>query len=393
MLSVKLIEKFNCYLLIVLSVFYHSQKVIFGEGSNFGPTMFLLMMAISLWYFFVVLIKKWLNRRIVIIWLGFFIINTINFFLTADYEQDLAIFKGLILNFLPFFAFYYFAKKGILTKKMLIFFFIMALPLLSYQFIVSIRTTQIVKMRDDVVDNSIYILIGLLPFAFFFNKKFLTLSSLLIIWFFMVESNKRAAILCGSIAILIFIYQVIFISKYKYKIQAFIFPIIFLSVMSYATYNIYSQNEFLSQRIDLMIDGDASGRDWIIGNHFDAWYTSNDIMTLIFGFGYNSSFQITGNVAHNDWIDMLGSFGILGVTLYLFLWYYLIRELFTGNWNKNNKIMMILYLAISFIASMFFRWYNSPFPFMNYIILPYLILNKEEVIHNVIEIGNRVIKK
>jgi len=367
---------------MIFTALYFAQSVIFGVGAIYSRLLLVIILGGSAVYF----IKVFLNRRYITntvkIWTVFLLVNTLFFIFTGDFNNisDFNIYKTVLLNFLPFYAFYYFAKKKILTKKILLLFFAIALPLFIMQFIDSLTTLQIERNREDVVSNAIYIFIGLLPFAFFFKNKLLSVASLLLIWFFMVQSNKRAAIVAGIFAILIFIYQTFFVSKFKYKIHTFFIGLFVLIGVTYVGIKVYEENEFLQYRMKLAFSGDLSGRDRIIDTHFNTWYYSDSFSTLFFGLGYNSSSRLVDLAAHNDWMDMLGSFGLFGLFIYLLLWYYVTNEIFTGNWDKNKKVIMILYLGLSFMASQFFRWYCSPFSFMNYMILPYLIANKNEPI-------------
>jgi len=366
--------------MIISTLFYFSQGVVLPEGEIIGVIFLFIILLISFFYLIKVLINKELFKGITKVWFLFLLVDVFYFIFTANYkkEADINIFKMVLLNFLPFFPALYFAKLKILNRKILLLFFTLSLPIFIIKFRISFYVLQFLQNRDEVVDNTVYLLIGLLPFAFFFKKKILSISSLLVIWFFMVQSSKRAAIVSGILAILLFLYQVIFASKYKYKIKAYFIAILLTIGITYFAYNFYSENEYLSKRMELMVSGDSTGRDELIDLHYRRWYASNSVIVYIFGLGYNSIMMFNELGAHNDWMDVLGSFGVFGLLIYLILWYYLVRELFKGKWDKNKKIIMILFLGISFIASLFFRWYNSPFPFMNFLILPYLIITKED---------------
>lgn len=374
------LDKINCYILIISTILYFSQGVLYPAGKFLGLFFLFTILIISLIYFFKVLIKKDLFNGIGKVLTIFLLLNILYYILSANKETNLNLLKMVLLNFLPFFPFVYFAKQKILNRKALLTFFILSLPIFLVQVILSIYQLKFSFAKDEVVDNTAYILIGLLPFVFLFKNKLFTISSLLVIWYYMVQTSKRAAIVSGVLAIFLFLYQAIYASKYKYKIQTYFLAILLTIGISYFANKFYSENEFLSERMELMFSGDSTGRGELINIHYDKWASSNNTLIYIFGLGFNSLMMFSNIGAHNDWMDMLGSFGVFGLLIYIILWYYMIRELFVGKWNKDKKIIMILFLGISLIASLFFRWYNSPFPYMNYLILPYLIQTKSEEI-------------
>lgn len=379
--SKTLTHRISLYLLLISTLLYFSQGVLIAE-ETYGPVFLFVIFGISFIYLFKVLQSKELFKGLSKVWFLFLIVNVFFYIFTAhsNIERNTSILKIVLLNFLPFFPFLYFSKINLLSRNVLILFFVLALSIFIVKFRISLFELQYSRNKDWVVDNTIYLFIGLLPFAFLFKRKSLIFIFLIIIWYFMVLSSKRAAIVSGLFAILLFIYQIIYVSKDKYKLASIIVAVVLGLFITYLAYHFYIENEYLVSRIELMLEGDSSNRDILVVNHFNRWYNSNNLIVYLFGFGYNSSQMFQANVAHNDWIDMLGSFGIFGLILYITLWYYMIRELFVGDWNKNKKIIMILFLGLSFIASLFFRWYNSPFPFMNFIILPYLITTKEKSI-------------
>lgn len=378
-LTNNLLQKINSYLIVLLSFLYFSQQVFFPSNAIVGRVLLLVIFTISLYYLFKVIQERKLFNGLVKIWLLFVIINVLYFIFSSESynERDVDKLKMILLNFLPFFPVYYLAQKNIITRQKLLFFFFLSLPLFISLFNLTLNSIQYIENREEVVNNTIYLFIGLLPFVFLFRNKIISLSFLIVLWIYIVQANKRSAFICGVLAILLYLYQIVYASKFKYKMQTYLIAVVLTLGLAYFTYTTFLQNEYLVNRVELMMSGDSSGRDIQIRSYLNAWYNSNSIVVYFFGFGYNSSYRFTGLASHNDWMDMLSSYGLIGFTFYLLLWIYLIRELYKGTWNRDKKIIMILYLGISLIASLFFRWYASPFPYMNYFILPYLITTKE----------------
>ena len=70
----------------------------------------------------------------------------------------------------------------------------------------------------------------------------------------------------------------------------------------------------------------GSGRDLIWGTLFDYWLSSGFVVGLI-GSGNYSTVGIEGHLAHNDYIQFLIDYGVLGLTLYLLFQLYFFRNI------------------------------------------------------------------
>jgi O-antigen ligase len=369
------LDKITCYFLLVLIVLYYSQGILIPEG--IGALLLGPILAISIVYIFKMLFTGMKFTPFIKMWLLFIVIYTMYFIFTANYLES-SIYKAMMLNFIPFFPFYYFSKQGVLKKEHLIWFLFIVLPIFSVKFVQSLVTLRAERMRDEVVDNTIYLFIGLLPFVFLIKRKLLSFALLLIIWFLMVQSTKRAAIVCGVIALLLFVVQQVYISDSKIKLKQYIVSMILLIAVSYFGYQFYAQNQFLQERMGAMLEGDSSGRDMLTQTLLNQWYHSDNIMTYLFGFGYNSARKFTSNVSHNDWVDMLVSFGVIGFLMYLALFRNLILQFIRKDSVRSKKLIFLLVFSIAIITSLTSRWYAASFAYMQMILLPYILATRHK---------------
>lgn len=370
------LDKIISHLLLVLFVLYQSQGILISKDGSIGSISLLMIYVISFVYFIKILTSHEGITNFMKVWIAFLIFPVFSFIFTGNLETEDSIFRQILTNFLPFFPVYYFANKGILTRQHLILFLILLLPVLSIKFFQTTSAIQLERGREDVVSNSIYPIMGLLPFVFLIRNKLISFGIINLIWFLSVQSNKRAAIVAGAITLILFLYQNIYLSSQKNKIWNYLSAFVFIIGISYFAFYYYQQNYYLQERINLMMDGQTSGRDNLFEELFNAWYHSDSFFNYLFGLGFNASRAITTHVSHNDWIDVLGSYGLVGLIFFLLLWKALINQFFDKYWNKSKKISYILILIIAFLATMVFRWYDSPFPFMNSVLLPYLLATK-----------------
>lgn len=374
----RLIDNIMCIILLMLLVLYYSQDVIISVEGRIGSVIFITLILISGLY----LIKLFLHRQGITILMAtifsFVIINFLYFILTADKIEELARFRQVLLNFLPFFPFYYFSKKGILTRKMLEVFFIVLLPILTIKFASTYGGVESLIEERRFADNAIYSFLGLLPFIFLFRRKYIGLLFLLGIWAVIIQSNKRAAIICGVFVMFLFIIRPIFSSTKKNRLKVYLSSILLFASVTYIAYDFYQQNLFLQTRMEKMMKGDSAGRDVIAKNTWRAWSDSESLKVYLFGYGFNSSKKFSKHTSHNDWLDMIVSFGVIGLISYILVWIAMTRELFIGKWNNDKKIIIYAILGIAFIVSMTSRWYLSPFPYMHVVLLPFILANRND---------------
>lgn len=368
-------DKILFTVLLISIILYYSQGVLIPFG-GIGQVFLLLIYAISIFYLIKLLLRKKRFSEFMIVWVLFMSMNVVAFLLYNDYSE-FAILKGVLLNFLPFFAFYYFSEKKILTSKVLVIVFSILLSIFIIKFNQSIMELRFERNKDEVVENTIYLFIGLLPFAFMFKKKIFSLISLLVIWYFMVQSAKRGAIVCGAIALVLFAIQTIYTSKDKIDIKQYIIVILLFSAITYFGYRFYQDNPFLIERMGKILDGDSAGRDRLIKNIFNTWYDSDNVFNYLFGFGYNSSQLISGMDSHNDWIDILASFGLVGLVIYFSIYRLLFLQILRKGWPLDKKIILLLVLCIALVTSLTSRWYWGAFGFMQILIIPYLLSDKQ----------------
>ena len=96
----------------------------------------------------------------------------------------------------------------------------------------------------------------------------------------------------------------------------------------------------------------------------------------MFGLGPDSSFDIIGKEAHNDWLEILTSQGLLGVIVYLFFW--INSYIYWKRIPKNRVYYPIVgaYLIIMFTRT-FFSMSYATVPTAATLILGYSIAMNE----------------
>lgn len=178
-------------------------------------------------------------------------------------------------------------------------------------------------------NNSSYFVLFFLPFVLCLNNKYVKCLFVVIIIVCVVSSFKRGGVI--ALAFALFVHFVV--DKYVKQRDTIFFvviPLILLySLLFY--YFSYSNNEIiihLMDRFDNISEDRGSGREEIYQIVYEKFCSSNPI-EMIFGHGWNAVFRVSkdGLSAHNDFLECLFDFGIIGLFLYARLYIGLYKKL------------------------------------------------------------------
>ncbi|HHX69286.1 MAG TPA: hypothetical protein GX708_14720 [Gallicola sp.] len=372
-------EKYLLFILLSLIVIYFSQGVFYASGSIISQLCLFSFLALSGIYLVKLLLTRRKKELFFKAWTALLLINVLGFVFTGylSNPHHFGMFKGILISSLPFYPIYYFSRKGILrSKHLIIFFFVMfIISILQFYYNREQILLERISGNEDVVNNAAYMFVNLIPFVFLIKKsKIISLLSMLILVFFIIQGSKRGAIITGSVGVLIYIYYQLRTIEKKHRVKGYFITAIGIVVLGYFIYNFYLENEFLSYRIQSMLEGDSSQRDRIYFDIFKGWYNSSNILNLIFGFGFAGSQQLaSGSFAHNDWLELLSNFGLIGVSIYIMLFYSAYKLIRYSQWDSDKRILFICVVAMWFLITLFSMGYTSTGGYLQAIMLAYLI--------------------
>ena len=98
-------------------------------------------------------------------------------------------------------------------------------------------------------------------------------------------------------------------------------------------------------------EGTGSGRTNIWSAKLSAFVEGNPLK-IIFGYGHVGGANIGGvHIGfHNDYIGFLVDYGIIGLGMLIYMLYYPIKIMPKGSYEKPSVIVLIVYLAMSFVT-------------------------------------------
>lgn len=368
--------------LLFLFAIYFAQGSLYPSGSIISQIFLLLIFAISSYYFVITLTLKNKNNLFYNAWTLLIILNIIGFFLTADTSDfnHISIFKNILGCMLPFYPFYYFAKNDQLRATHLIRFFLVMIPIFILKFFYLKNVVR--DMSDsDMVNQKAYMFVSLIPFIFLIKKKKLISGALMtLIIIFVIQGAKRGAIIAGSIGLLMYFNYQIKTIEGQNRLRGYLVAIIFISFLSVFAYRTYVSNEFLIDRMTSITEGNLSSRDLIYERIFNKWYDSENAWNFLAGYGFAASLDLSGSLAHNDWLELLSNFGLIGISIYLVMFYAALKLSMKKEWLKDKRVLMLTITMIWFSVTLFSMWYSNLAWFSQAVLLGYLIGSKSKSI-------------
>lgn len=373
------------YVVFILIIIYYLQGVIYNQGNIIGKISILFLLSIAAIFF--ILSFNYIKRPVInaiflliILNLIYYLFSSNQFSITANYMSNISVFnttsaiKEILFNLLLFFVSFYLTIKNKISDKDLIVFFLCVFILTILKYFTSARTLSAELGRDEFINNISYNFIHLLPFIFFIKRKYLSIILLFISLIFIMFSAKRGAIIIGIFFTFFYVYKIYFKDSRKILIRNIFFSIFVFLIATMIIYNIYNDNVYLQFRMEQTMMGSSSGRDVIFTKLWHNWIDgSNNLLNLLFGFGFAASVKISGSFAHNDWLELLTMAGILGVIIYFIFFMQLIAVSKKQSISIQDKNIIISIILIWFLKSLFSMGYSDLFMFPISILLGYII--------------------
>lgn len=264
-------------------------------------------------------------------------------------------------SLLPIFAFYNFAKKGLLTKQFMLkwVYACVVVATISYYFEM-LHGLARHEGEEEATNNGGYIIVSLLPMFIFLKDRswpqYLLLAGALLLAFL---SMKRGSVLVGLVAVAVYFWYLLKNSKKTTKAKVFVALIIASFGILYVFDRLSTTSEYFQERVDETMEGDSSGRDFIHGFLIDYYMTQYTPTEQLVGRGGNATLEVLGQFAHNDWIELGINQGLLGMLLYLFFWIAFVKLLMNRSVPPEVKTALAMIFVIYFLKTFFSMSYSA----------------------------------
>lgn len=358
---------------ILLWCIYYLQGIVYASGSIVSQSVLLILLLISLYNFFVVLIKyklpiylKGLNillflfsiYGVALLLSGQKILIQESFAVSSNHEY----LKAILISLLPVYSAFLYTKQGYLTAKSLKYW----MPLWFITAIISYYSYQqsalsLLVSRDETTNNVAYRFVALMPIVVLLYKRPVSMFiSLLVCFLFVLMGMKRGAILIAVINLLIVVYYMYSTANKKLRRYIIISSLAIVVALVFFVEQLLHNRDFFASRIEATLDGDSSGRGDIYSSFWNYYLNQTDLVNLLFGNGADATLTIGYNYAHNDWLEILINQGLIGVIIYAVYFVYFYKSiLYRGTGNPFIYIGLKMIFSIVFLSTIFSMSYAS----------------------------------
>lgn len=286
-------------------------------------------------------IEKWV--------LSFVLMNIVYYFVSYLWQTPYSTQLGNTLYSMLSLSFFYYLTRKHTISISFIDTFLIAFTLSGIYAYIHARQLLLLALAlgedTDLTNNASTLFLCLLPLIFLAKKKWIKFLALSICLYFIIISAKRGNIV-ASIFPLIFIIPNFIRQSRTPWMKVVIFCI--LSFIIYNAYTVFVENDYVMQRMEQMQEGNSSHRDEIYSAAWNLWSQSMDLGHILLGYGTDGTVNnlVMHKRAHNDWLEILVDYGILGIILYLGIFYSLFKVI-----RKSWKYVSYRYalLSIAFI--------------------------------------------
>ena len=276
-------------------------------------------------------------------------------------KPELKDLQVLCITLLPVYFYYYYTKKGSLTEKKMQCVAVLFLIFLFVNYLYSYMDRLEFVGNDEFTNNAGRFLVTIVPLLMLFDEKNrLQIALGILIFFLVMLSAKREALLVMLIEILLVFIWKTKDSSIKEKVKTYLVLLLVILALAYLSYYMFENVSYFQKRIFETLYGNSSGRDKLLPRLvYEFLYNSTDSQFL-FGRGTLKTWMLAGNFAHNDFVELATCQGIVGVVFYLNLWFALVFF-----WKKQErgilKLASLMLLVDFFCGAMFSRFYFSTY--------------------------------
>jgi len=375
-----------CTIYLLLWALGYVQKM-FISSSLISMLFYLPYMGMTLYY----VVKVFTNYRpkgVMLAFTAFFVVllcyGLALVLLDNSVKDNKSFLMFIINNLAPLYAFYCFSRQGLLTEKRLLLWFIIFLVIATLDFYTVQRKGLALLAEDgsqyeEITNNAAYSMLGLMPFVFLLRKKPMwQYIFLAYVMFIVVTGLKRGAILISLFLLLWFVYAQTKSASRGKKVLLLSLTIAFLAIGWRFVMQFYENSDYFQHRLEATLEGSSSNRDWIYSTLWNHYINNGNFLQLVFGEGGFHTVNVSGYMAHNDWLELLIDCGLFGVVVYLIYWISFIRD-----WVRiKSDILVYSMMGACFIFTFMKTLFSMSFfsmPFYISMIMGYCFAQVHEI--------------
>lgn len=325
-----------CNLYLGLWSLYYIQGTIYPMGSIIPRACLILSLLITLIYWGRSILSyqllpqplKVMNILVFVLFIYAIIYQLMGDFAIREFDGEIYSgidnLRAIMGSLLPIFPIFFFTINGYLNPKSIriwtaIYIFVITCQFIAYE---TVRSELSIYDTDGLTNNIAYYFVALLPAILLFTRnKLMMYVFLFYIMCFLIYGMKRGAIFIGIISIVYIIYRDFKTSSIKKKILIILLFGSIIVIMAYYIFYLASSNNYFQYRLEQTLAGESSGRDSYYILFWNSFINESSAIKFLFGGGTYYTVRINGNLAHNDWLEILLNQGILGISIFIAYWF------------------------------------------------------------------------
>lgn len=384
----------------LLIILYFLQGLLYTSGGFLSRSILLIILVCGAWAFVMTALRRQ-NPTFVVLLILFLLMLAITYVLSPKYVigtryeaigriSTTSQFKNACTFILSFFIGYYISlskRSNLYNLGLIGIFYLIASIFIFYYF----RTMTLLQSeREDIVNNTAYNFVSVIPFIpiFFmtFKRKIWGIASVVLIIIMVMFGAKRGAIACTVISLAFALVYYLHINKFSIKR---IILVLLVSVIAYLLIvYLYESSNFLQSRVTRTFESGIGMRSIGYSVLFNSWLHDTNFFQFLFGRGSAATVSVWGNYGHQDWLELLTDNGILGVILYAAIFLSAISYIKKSCANNYIKLAMYLCILTWFLRSMFSMGYTNADGAISMLLFGSL-LAYNETLDNYLNIKNR----
>lgn len=380
---------------IAFTMLYYLQGALYTGGGWLSRTLLVFILAISIYYFFYAITKYNLPKpmKIMAVLMAVFSIYglipmIIGVGAVKVGVQSFQFLKFILLSQLPIYVFYVFFKKQWLTEAMIRkwFFVFGAVAIAGFYYSNNTMLLDAMSMgsdRTEFTNNDAYTVLTLMCLLpLFYKKPILQYTFMAICLYYVIMGFKRGAIIAGTVCALWLIVQTFLENDSSQKksvgkqIIRLLLTIAIVIGVVYVVQGLFLSSDYFNMRFDKTMDGDSSGRDNYYSFFFNYIINEQGPVNFLLGNGVYGALVVFGDGAHNDWLEIAFSCGIITMFIYLAYWISMISMFVNGNKRSTTVIMLGIFIIIYLLKTFYSISYTTVTPYAA-IAFSYAMVNYE----------------
>lgn len=341
--KVSIVDK--AYLFVVFSLIALLTYVMFvsregfGSGELHGVGRIVLAIVLLLAVYLINNIKYLTGVNfftgVVLFWIPCAFLSCINNLIDVSFAEYIVTVSKCLLWCFVYLFFYIFFRKNpkVLFVGNAYFFAIAVFSSVAFFYIYSF-TNKLSTVVYYQLNDVFYILLTL-PWLISVKNLIWRQFGFCLVGVIVLFSMKRSAFIIFLFAMVVYLLIGLFKSRKKTKKLVCLSAVILSACTGFVYFN-QSTGGYLIHRLGSSIEDQGSGRIQIYEEVLRS-FADSGLVNLIIGHGYNNvvTFTSAGLSAHNDFLEVLFDFGLLGFSLYLFMHILILKKTISLFFEKH----------------------------------------------------------